>query len=172
MTQLARPARMHQRACAVLQLHAYACKVTQPCTGSSRCVQHVLLMTQTGGDGDAAGGAAGCEPRPGQGCTRSDGAAGGPESAVCRARPPHGGAAGTAAFVRTLFQGPHCSVGRMHDLTTHSPGQQRAIAPARLQDELNTAASGDFQALRQRLKRAEAANADLEQVMQQPASPP
>ena len=52
----------------------------------------------------------------------------------------------------------------MHDLTTCSPRQQRTIAPARLQDELNTAASGDFQALRQRLKRAEAANADLEQV--------
>ncbi len=33
-----------------------------------------------------------------------------------------------------------------------------------VQDELATAASGDFQALRQRLRRAEAANSDLEQV--------
>jgi hypothetical protein len=70
-----------------------------------------------------------------------------------------------------LFQGPRCPHGRMHDLTTCCPRQQHAITPARLQDELNTAASGDFQALRHRLKRAEAANADLEQVSQQPAGP-
>lgn len=46
--------------------------------------------------------------------------------------------------------------------------QFRAGAPKpsgrAVQDELATAASGDFQALRQRLRRAEAANSDLEQV--------
>lgn len=49
-------------------------------------------------------------------------------------------------------------------MTPRSSRQQHAITVSCMQDELNTAASGDFQALRQRLKRAEAANADLEQV--------
>lgn len=36
---------MHQtRVCGVAAACAHACKVTQPRTGSNRCVQHVLLM--------------------------------------------------------------------------------------------------------------------------------